>query len=336
LNDESIIQGPVVDNAIPRVNYSFVPIDSIQQLAKDDIVDVIGVVTNVGDANTILTRAGKEMIKRNITLLDSTANSIEMTLWGNTATNFQAADFPILAVKGANVSDYNNRTLNSITSTQFEFNPDRDEAFSLREWFDNQQGGEIPTYSLSRGGAGSGNFKETARKTLSQVREEQIGQTDTGYWAARATITMIKKEPTFAYLSCPSEKCKKKVTEMNGYYQCLACNKDYEQCTVRYILNFSAADHTSALRLNAFHEAGLIIMEVPAEDVMGAKDEQPTIFENYFYEATFKRFNFKCRSKWESYNETGSVKHSIMSAIPIDFVTESRVLLNEIQKLEVM
>jgi len=123
---------------------------------------------------------------------------------------------------------------------------------------------------------------------------------------------------------------------MNGYYQCLACNKDYEQCTVRYILNFSAADHTSALRLNAFHEAGLIIMEVPAEDVMGAKDEQPTIFENYFYEATFKRFNFKCRSKWESYNETGSVKHSIMSAIPIDFVTESRVLLNEIQKLEVM
>ena len=62
-----------------------------------------------GALSSITTKAGKELSKRNITLVDETSRSIELTIWAEKAEKlgWQESDHPIVAVKGAKVSDYN-------------------------------------------------------------------------------------------------------------------------------------------------------------------------------------------------------------------------------------
>ncbi len=69
--------------------------------------DVIGVATDVSDVTSINTRRGDTVSKRTLNLLDTTARTIELTLWGKNAEEFNASGNPILAMKAVRVSDFN-------------------------------------------------------------------------------------------------------------------------------------------------------------------------------------------------------------------------------------
>ena len=56
-------------------------------------------------------RAGKELNKREITIVDRSATEVLLTLWGERANNFDGSGFPVVATKGAKVSDFNGVTL---------------------------------------------------------------------------------------------------------------------------------------------------------------------------------------------------------------------------------
>jgi replication factor A1 len=76
------------------------------------VLDVIGIVTDMEETvGSITTKANKQLSKRNITIVDTSAKSIELTLWGNQAENpgFTAADHPVLAIKGAKVSEFKSK-----------------------------------------------------------------------------------------------------------------------------------------------------------------------------------------------------------------------------------
>ena len=51
-----------------------------------------------------MTKAGKDLTKREIILVDKSATEVCMTLWGNTAHSFDGANNPILAAKNVKVS----------------------------------------------------------------------------------------------------------------------------------------------------------------------------------------------------------------------------------------
>ena len=89
---------------IPTVTYNFVAINDLTGCAKDSNVDVIGVVKVSGDATTITTKAGKELVKREITLVDKSSTQVTLTLWGSTAETFDPSYNPIVAAKGVRVS----------------------------------------------------------------------------------------------------------------------------------------------------------------------------------------------------------------------------------------
>ena len=89
---------------IPTVTYNFVAISDLTGCAKDSNVDVIGVVKVAGDATNITTKAGKELTKREITLVDKSNTQVTLTLWGSTAEAFDPSYNPIVAAKGVRVS----------------------------------------------------------------------------------------------------------------------------------------------------------------------------------------------------------------------------------------
>ena len=108
------------------------------------------------DLSSIITRnTNKKISKRDLTLVDRSGREVCCTLWGAEAEGFDGSNFPVVAVKGARVSDFGGRSLSTIMSSLLMVDPDIPEAHQLRGWFDNV-GKNEQTSSLSgqRGGGG--------------------------------------------------------------------------------------------------------------------------------------------------------------------------------------
>eukprot|EP01112_Ceratiomyxa_fruticulosa_P011541 TRINITY_DN3134_c0_g1_i3.p1 TRINITY_DN3134_c0_g1~~TRINITY_DN3134_c0_g1_i3.p1 ORF type:complete len:699 (+),score=161.52 TRINITY_DN3134_c0_g1_i3:175-2097(+) len=323
---------------IPFLKYNFLSIDKILETPKDQLIDVCGILTNIGALGTILTKAKAEIPRRNLTLIDTSGRSVDMTIWSEKATQWEAETGNVVTAKGVKVSDYNGKTLTSVSSTQIEINPDVPETMTLRNWYQSQ-GGNVMAHSISTrqagsGGADGGFVGEYQRRFLSEIKDMRLGSDRAENFTALATITRIKhdEKATLHYLACPTPNCNKKVTEENGMYRCSKCNDVFPSCDPRFILSFAAADFSGDQWFNCFNTEGQIILGQDARTVLGFREARTDQFEMVFSEALFKTYLFKCRAKVEEYNSESRVKCSIVSCAPINYVSEGRHLLNEIRK----
>jgi replication factor A1 len=325
---------------IPSMHYNFVPIQSINDIQKDEVVDVLGVAVTIGECTAIVTKQGKELKKRNITLVDRTGVCIDFTLWGDKAENlgFQFGDQPILAIKGAKVSTFNNKTLTSVNSTLMEVNPDIREAAALRSWFDTE-GVTMQLNSLSRGrepgqfGDASSSYGPTETKTFEEVKAALTGIRDKPlYFDVKGTITIIRQDGNLWYYACPN--CNRKVPQtVDG--RCDNCQQSYDKPTPRYILSFCAADHTGSQWLSCFNDvAEGILGGQTAGDMELWREMKDPRFEHTFQQAMHKQYKFRLRGKEEVYQDNWKLKCTVVGAHPVDLVKDSAVLLQQIQQLQ--
>ena len=199
----------VDDSDIPTINYNFVGINDLNSVSRDTYCDVIGVCKSSGDLVDLQTKAGKNLTKREIVLMDRTATCVSLTLWGNTAQNFNGVGNPIVAAKNAKVSgmslkldfhknvfflstDYNGVTL---SGSEILINPDIEIAHELKGWWDNEgvntEGTSITTSGGGRteGGQGGANVK-----LIGEVKQENLGFSTekADYYSTYATITFFR------------------------------------------------------------------------------------------------------------------------------------------------
>jgi replication factor A1 len=212
---------------IPEVQYNFLTIQDLQQAEKDSNVDVLGICKSTGDMVQITSRAGKELTKREITLVDRTAHEVLLTLWGNTAESFDGSSFPVVASKGARVSDFNGLT---ISGGDIWVNPDMGAAHELRGWWENE-GSTMATTSLTTQG-GRGGRDNGVTKMIGEVKQENLGYSaEKGeYYSVTATITFFSKDKAL-YKACGKDvdgrQCNKKVVENgDGTFRCEKCGED--------------------------------------------------------------------------------------------------------------
>ena len=160
---------------VPTIKLSFVKIKDLSTYAKDDIVDVIGVVRETKDITTIVSRATqREIKKRELILIDDSATQVSMTLWGAEAERFDPSGTPIVAVKGAKVGDYQGVNLSAMSSSNILVNPDLPEAHALRGWY--ETGGKTVTPETLASAGGASGFKDDPRMPLKDVKEKNLGQ----------------------------------------------------------------------------------------------------------------------------------------------------------------
>eukprot|EP01116_Phalansterium_solitarium_P017308 TRINITY_DN4229_c0_g2_i1.p1 TRINITY_DN4229_c0_g2~~TRINITY_DN4229_c0_g2_i1.p1 ORF type:complete len:652 (-),score=238.32 TRINITY_DN4229_c0_g2_i1:174-2129(-) len=326
---------------IPTMQFSFSAIDAIAgQHQKDDLVDVIGIVIETGSVQNIQSRAGKDLVKRSVQLVDMSARSVEVTLWGQQAEQlpWSEADKPVVAFKGAKVSEFKGRGLTTVSSTHIAVNPDLREAHALRGWFDSQ-GGHVsaqPLSSMAQGGIDGegGGFISSIqeRKTFSQIKDENLGRDKQDNFVLRGLITQIRHEGTMWYTACPTKGCNKKVTQEATGWHCVKCNKTYPQCEERYVLSLAAADHTGSSWLSAFNDQGIVLLGKTASELARLKESQPGEFDASVQRATFRQYKFKVKARTETWQDEARVKCSILAAEPLDFVEESKYLLNQIRQ----
>jgi replication factor A1 len=293
------------DAGVPQVSFNFTTLSDLQSVEKDTTIDCIGVLSEVGEVNEIVSKTtSKPYNKRELTLIDNTGFNVRLTIWGNSAQAFDAQPQSIIAFKGVKVSDFGGRSLSLLSSGSMTVDPDIDEAHKLKGWYDAGGANENFQSHSNAAGAVSGG-KNEQYKTIAQVGEENLGMGENADWfSVKATILYVKKD-NVAYPACQTESCNKKVVEINpGEWRCEKCDKTWDRPDYRYIMSVNVGDHTGQLWLSCFNECGLQIMGVPANDLMAMREEgETTKEEGLFNDANCKSFIFKCKAKMDTFQD---------------------------------
>lgn len=330
--------GTIIEKAedqgnVPQVRFNFCNIQELQDVEKDATVDVIGVLKDVAEVTQIVSKStGKPYDKRELTLVDDSGFSVRVTIWGRTATAFDAKPESVVAFKGVRVGDFGGRSLSLLSSGTMAVDPDIAEAHKLKGWYD--ASGRTDNFSthnnLASVGGATGRQDQT--KNVEQVKNENLGMENVDYFTLKATIVYIKQD-NFAYPSCRSEGCSKKVTDIGNGWRCEKCDVVHERPEYRYIMSVNVNDHTGQLWLSCFNEVGQIVMGgKSADELMALKEEDETKLATAFEEANCRKLSFRCRAKMDTFGDTQRVRYQVMSATPLDYKSEANKLAELIKQ----
>uniref|UniRef100_A0A7N9ATC7 Replication protein A subunit n=1 Tax=Mastacembelus armatus TaxID=205130 RepID=A0A7N9ATC7_9TELE len=317
---------------IPTMHCDFVPIAELENRDKDAIIDVIGVCKSAEDVSRITTKTSREVSKRALNLIDTTGKVVTVTLWGEEAEKFDGSAQPVVAIKGARLSDFGGRSLSALFSSTIMINPDIPEAFRLRAWYDHK-GYAVDSQSLTeKKSVGSG--AKMNWKTLSDVKNEHLGHGEKAdYFSCVATVLYIRKENCL-YQACPSADCYKKlIDQQNGFYRCEKCNREFPNFKYRLLLSANLADFGDNQWVTCFHETAEVLLGQSAETLGQLRDTDEAAFDEVFQKANYTTHVFKNRVKLETYNDESRVKVTVMELQPVDHREYSRRLLSNIRKL---
>lgn len=319
-------------DGVPGVHCDFVPISELEQREKDMIIDVIGVCKSSEDVSRITTKNSREVSKRALHLMDMSGKVVTATLWGEEAEKFDGSGHPIVAIKGARLSDFGGRSLSALFSSTILVNPDIPEAFKLRAWFD-QEGHTADSQSLTEARP-MGSGARMNWKTLSDVKTEHMGHREKAdYFSCVATVVYIRKENCL-YRACPSSTCNKKVLDQhNGLYRCEKCDRDYPNFQYRLLLSANLADFGDNQWVTCFQETAEVLLGHSAERLGQLRETDEEAFELVFQKANFTTHIFKNRVKLETYNDEIRVKVTVLEILPMDHLEYSRRLITNIHKM---
>ncbi|KAK1736471.1 replication factor A protein 1 family protein [Skeletonema marinoi] len=320
-------------------SYDFVKIAALSEMEPSGFVDILAVVKHVADPAVIVSKkSGKEMTKCELTIQDDSGADVRLTVWGDLAANAQTkfANLPIVAFKRARISDYGGR---SLSGSGCSVNPTIPQANQLRQWWaDNGSNTQARSLSSAGGGArGADPFEQ--RKTVSSIKEEQLGYNEKPDWLSfKATITFLKKDKAGDegawYTACfnSGDPCKnmfKATQTSDGFFHCDKCQQTNEKCVRRFIFSGTVADDTSTSWVSVFNEqAESMFNGVKADELYekiaeGDRDS----YDSTFAKASCTEWIIKCKVKQEHVGDESRVKTSIVSLTPIDYAAESRNLL---------
>lgn len=293
-------------SGVPQVRFNFTNIGDLQSVEKDSTIDVIGILKEVGDTSQIVSKTtNKPYDKRELTLVDNTNFSVRLTIWGITATSFDVMLESVVAFKGVKVSDFGGRSLSLLSSGSMNVNPDIDESHRLKGWYEAQgKDGAFASHASMADSMGAAGGRGDPLKSILQVKEENLGMSETtDYFTTKATIIYIKQE-NFAYPACLSPDCNKKVIEEEpGQWMCVRCEKSYPKPEYRYIISINVSDHTGQIWLNCFDDVGRMLMGMSADQLNELKENGDKAGEDAFQEANCKTWLFKCRAKMDTFQE---------------------------------
>lgn len=291
-----------VQGDVPQLRFNFTKIGDLSTIEKDAVVDTIGVLREIGETNQITSKStGKPYEKRELTLVDNTNMSVRLTIWGSSASSFEAPVESIVAFKGVKVSDFGGRSLSLLSSGTISVNPDIDEAHSLSGWYQAQGHTDHFTSHASMAGGSDGAGRSNATKAIGAIKDEQLGMNEKpDYFNVKATIIHIRHENP-AYPACSSEGCNKKVLETDEGWRCEACNKTHPSPQWRYVLQIVVADHTGQLKLSLFDESARVVMNMSADELVGLKENDAD--KPAYQQANGHTYMFRVRAKMEMYND---------------------------------
>ncbi|KAL0311300.1 UNVERIFIED_CONTAM: Replication protein A DNA-binding subunit B [Sesamum angustifolium] len=198
---------------IPETKFNFVPIDELGPYVNGrELVDVIGVLQSVSPTMSIRRKSNNETIpKRDITIADETKKTVVVSLWNDLATS-KDKNCLIWLINLLYDSEGKDTALAAIGSG---LSP-------------STQSGTRSMYS--------------DRVSLAHITSNpSLGEDKPVFFCIKAYISYIKPDQAMWYRACKT--CNKKVTEAVGSgYWCEGCQKNEDNCSLRYIMAVKVSD----------------------------------------------------------------------------------------------
>ncbi|KAJ3673852.1 hypothetical protein LUZ60_005844 [Juncus effusus] len=348
LNENAIVEEAEGDAVfIPETKFDFVKIDGLGSFVNSrELIDVIGIVQNVSPTVSIRRKTDNEMIpKRDITIADDSNKTVVVSLWNDHATNVgqELLDLvdsnPIVAIKSLKVGDFQGVSLSTVSKSIVQINPDLPEAKTLRSWYESE--GKGATMAPIGSDMISPNSKTGIRSMNSDrvflshiINDPSLGQEKPAFFSLNAYISFIKPDQTMWYRACKT--CNKKVTEAVGSgFWCESCQKNDDQCSLRYIMIVKVSDPTGEAWLSVFNEHAEKIIGCTADELDKLKSEEEEKYLMKLKEAMWVPHLFRVAVTQNEYMNEKRQRITVRAQMNIDPSAESQYLLEEISKLSV-
>ena len=347
LNNSTKVQA--VDDAlsqdVPTTLYNFISISDLSDKPEKTKVDVLGVILEIRDTQTIVTRAGRETKKRELQIIDSSNSKINVTFWGEKGENIPSnAIQKIIAIKGGEVSEWQGKTLSVGFSASFELEPANcQEVLNLQHWFD-KEGLDGPTQSLTNTtlqlpGGSSRNELVSLAEVKKSVGSSNIADS-VKYFNVEASLIMLKMDNVM-YRACSTESCRRKVTEEtpdSGEFKCNKCDKKYPNFIWRYIVQAAIADFSDFHWVTIFEESASIIIGMSADALARKKENNMVEYEKVLEACKYHSFEFTLKSKIESWNDEKRLRLSVVKAAKVNKLSLERIgrLKSDINRLKLI
>ncbi|KAA6392417.1 MAG: putative Replication protein A 70 kDa DNA-binding subunit [Streblomastix strix] len=342
--DSSTSSDPSMQSSIPKMKWDFIDnIANIEQVRVDVNIDVVGIVIEINEPQQItLRQRNVQTYKRSITIVDDSQRKIEITFWGNQATdinntqptNPNSAVFikfgDSLSMRNVRVGEFQGKNLTINNTSYMEINDQENRrCVELREWWEREGKNIYRTFEGIRGtsGAYGGGFGgKKLRCTFMQAISEGAG-TNTNqpdYFSIIASPMIFQRENMF-YSACPNEKCGKKV---DGNH-CQACQQEVTP-TVRFIVNLLLCDPTGAAWIHLFSNNAEQLFKMKAPDMFQLEKEQPEVFEKVRNDILLKPKLWRVKASVDSYQDQMKTRYTCIGLDNILYAKESREFLSEI------
>ncbi|KAF2901894.1 hypothetical protein ILUMI_04295 [Ignelater luminosus] len=321
---------------VPEIVYNFTNIYEIQDKEIGMEVDVIGVCKEISDVQTIHTkRTGRELKKREITLVDRTNTGVVLNIWGDdTEKPFEFSEqIPVIAVKRAKVAEFSGaKNLSAHAHTILKLDPYIPEACILRTVvdIDTIHDGILNNISISSITSES----EIPWLTLQEVQEQHLEDSRrSNYFKTKVTILLFRTN-NLLYKACPFEECKKKVVDLgNGQYRCEKCNCDYHNFKYRFIGTVNVGDSSSDMWISMFSPEVEKILETTSNEVAAVAETNPGALEDFATKASFKQYTMKCYTKMETFRDESRLKTVAVKVDDINYKEYNEHLISRINSL---
>ncbi|XP_020596054.1 replication protein A 70 kDa DNA-binding subunit B [Phalaenopsis equestris] len=349
LNENSIVEEAQGESAfIPETKYNFVKIDQLGLYVNGrEIIDVIGVVQNVSLTLSVRRKSNNETIpKRDITLADESNMTVAVSLWNDLATTIgqELLDLvdtaPVVAIKALKVGDFQGVSLSTLTKSTVQINPDLPEAKALRSWYGSN--GKDVTMAPIGSTLNSISTRTGQRSMYSDrvflshiINDPTLGQEKPVFFSIKAYVSFIKQDQTMWYRACKT--CNKKVTDAVGSgYWCEACQKNDDQCSLRYIMVMKISDSSGEAWASVFNEQAEKIVGCTADELDRIKfEEGEDKFQLKLKEATWIPHLFRVSVSLSEYMNERRQRITVRAQAPIDCSAEIRYMLEEISKIAI-
>lgn len=172
LTQETIVEHCADENDCPAVTYDLKPFDQLTD-SLGSFVDIIGIIKTLNQPETVQKKnTNKELIKRDLQLVDQTGTEILFTLWGENAADFKGEAEDVLMARAVRVTEFNGFSLSMTANSHIEINPDNDRAMELKGWYSRVKN-SLETNNLSSKNAGT---FAAAWANLNEINPEKVSE----------------------------------------------------------------------------------------------------------------------------------------------------------------
>ena len=328
---------------IDSVKYSFSKIRDVVTKSLPCTIDLVGIVKEFKPVGKITPKnSSEELVRRTITVVDSSECAIEITLWQTHATKFDEATLmtkPLVAFKGVSVKEYNGaRTLSTMQQTLMVLVAGEEDCGGseivkeTQSWWAASPSGDFFNVSAGTGLGNTPGAPEAKSHTVVSIADMKE-ECKRGFFGEKGIFFDIVAKLSFIstkgkeseipiyYSACTS--CNRKLSDDN---RCFACDKTVAVPQLKYLLRAQFIDASDQGYLSVFDAQALTILKKPVEDVLRGTSVADELKKTYFE----TDYLLRVKATGQEFKGEMRPRITVIAAEPIDPVSRGRKLLKKI------